>query len=271
MDAKAYYGAADHPYNTVRPILHEPGPIANGTFTSAAGIPITAGEVLERTAYHDNSSLHVAAMGFWVLYVARDESVTRCAPLPNDIAEVTRPPKYDRRAPYVYDRQVPQLFTPSGRWRSVGRVLPVGDQYFRPARLTSKAGERITWRFAGVEPHSVTVANGPRGFSSNYLGQAAGVLVHADRSRHLSVDLPDPPDDDGPDVEGDPLGPRSFRGSAYEMTTRTWPVTCRSLSTRSRGRAARSPNRSSRGRSRPPTPLPVLAVCAAERRGPKST
>ncbi len=53
-------------------------------------------------------------------------------------------------------------------------MLPVGDQYFRPARLTSNAGERITWRFAGVEPHSVTVANGPRGFSSNYLGQAAG-------------------------------------------------------------------------------------------------
>ena len=32
MDAKAYYGAPDHPYNTIRPILHEPGPIANGTF-----------------------------------------------------------------------------------------------------------------------------------------------------------------------------------------------------------------------------------------------
>ena len=35
-------------------------------------------------------------------------------------------------------------------------------------------GEKITWRFAGVEPHSVTVANGPRGFSSNYLGQIDG-------------------------------------------------------------------------------------------------
>ncbi len=35
-------------------------------------------------------------------------------------------------------------------------------------------GERITWRFAGVEPHSVTVANGPRGFSSNYLGNTTG-------------------------------------------------------------------------------------------------
>ena len=43
-----------------------------------------------------------------------------------------------------------------------------------PIGLRSKAGERITWRFTGVEPHSVTVANGPRGFSSNYLGQVAG-------------------------------------------------------------------------------------------------
>ena len=34
FDAKAYYGADDHPYNTIRPILHEPGPIANGTFRS---------------------------------------------------------------------------------------------------------------------------------------------------------------------------------------------------------------------------------------------
>ena len=48
LDAKAYYGAADHPYNTIRPILHEPGPIANGTFTSAQGVPVAAGEVLER-------------------------------------------------------------------------------------------------------------------------------------------------------------------------------------------------------------------------------
>jgi plastocyanin len=174
LDAKAYYGAADHPYNTIRPILHEPGPIANGTFTSAQGLPVAGGEVLERTARHDNSTLHVAAMGFWILNLVRDESVTRCAPLPGDLTEVTKPAKYDRKAPYVYDREVPQLFKPSGRWRSVERVLPVGDQFFRAGRVTSKAGQRITWRFAGVEPHSVTVANGPRGFSSNYLGQVAG-------------------------------------------------------------------------------------------------
>ena len=64
--ANAYYGADDHPYNTIRPILHEPGPIANGTFRSAQGIPITSGEVLERRAVHDNSITHVASMGLWV-------------------------------------------------------------------------------------------------------------------------------------------------------------------------------------------------------------
>ena len=148
-------------------------------------------------------------MGFWILNLVRDDSVTRCAPLPTDVAEVTRPPKYDRKAPYVYDREVPQLFTPSGRWRSVGRVLPVGDQYFRSPRVTSKVGERITWRFAGVEPHSVTVANGPRGFSSNYLGQVAGEYSFTPtRPGHLSPHVPDPPDDDGPDAEGVALGAR---------------------------------------------------------------
>ena len=43
FDAKAYYGADDHPYNTIRPILHEPGPIANGTFRTLQGIPVTPG------------------------------------------------------------------------------------------------------------------------------------------------------------------------------------------------------------------------------------
>jgi plastocyanin len=176
LDARAYYGAADHPYNTIRPILHEPGPIANGTFETAQGIPVSAGEVLERTAVHDNSTLHVAAMGFWVMNLVRDDSVAPCAPLPADLREVTKPAKYDRAAPYVYDRVVPQLKKPSGtKWTAFsGTAVPIGDQYFRPARLTARVGQKITWRFAGFEPHSVTVANGPRGFSSNYLGNTSG-------------------------------------------------------------------------------------------------
>jgi plastocyanin len=172
FNAKAYYGAADHPYNTIRPILHEPGPIANGTYRSPTGIPVAAGEVLERVALHDNATLHVAAMGFWVLLLAKDDSVTGCQPMPADVREVTVPAKYDTVAPFVFSRKVPQLFKPGGSLKAFnGRV---GDQFFRAGRVSAKVGQRLTWRFTGVEPHSVTVANGPRGFSSNYLGNVTG-------------------------------------------------------------------------------------------------
>ncbi len=175
MDAQAYYGTPDNIYNTIRPILHEPGPIANGTFHTEQGIPVAAGETLERAAYHSDVNLHVAAMGFWVLQLVRDDSLTACAPMPTDLREVFKPASYDQTAPFVYDRVVPQLAKPTGSWKTYsGGVVPIGDRWFKPQRLTAKAGQRITWSFDGAEPHSVTVANGPRGFSSNYLGQFGG-------------------------------------------------------------------------------------------------
>ena len=42
------------------------------------------------------------------------------------------------------------------------------------AKVTAKVGDTVTWNFGGDKPHSVTVANGPRGFSSVYWGQTAG-------------------------------------------------------------------------------------------------
>jgi plastocyanin len=36
----------------------------------------------------------------------------------------------------------------------------------------------VTWRFSGQKPHSVTVANGPRGFSSVYWGRARGSYTY---------------------------------------------------------------------------------------------
>ncbi len=175
FDAKAYYGAPDHVYNTIRPILHEPGPIANGTFASSEGVPVTQGEVLERVAVHDDVKPHVAAMGFWILAMVRDDTVTPCAPMPWDLREVTVPPKYDTSAPYVFDRLVPQLSPARGPWKPFpAKPSPVYDRFFAPQRLTARVGQKLTWRFSGVEPHSVTVANGPRGFSSSYLGNTAG-------------------------------------------------------------------------------------------------
>ena len=178
--APVYHGKPNHVYNTIRPILHEPGPIANGTYATQDGIPITGGEVLERRAVHDNHNLHVAAMGFWALMVVKDDSVKPCDPMPDDVTEVMKPKAYDRTPPH--DMEVPQLVNPGGKLtRFTGGELPVGDNFFRPGRLVARVGEELTWRFGGTAPHSVTVANGPRGFSSRYLGQSAGTYKYTPR------------------------------------------------------------------------------------------
>jgi hypothetical protein len=173
FNAPVYYGTPDHIYNTIRPILHEPGPIATGTFGSRQGVPIHQGEVLRRRAVHDDHSLHVAAMGFWVLQIVRDDTVGECAPMPTDITELRHPKRYDSTP--NYDRKVPQLDKPTGAFAPfTGGPIPVADDYFRPAKVDAKVGDTLTWEFRGSKPHTVTVANGPRGFSSLYSGQYRG-------------------------------------------------------------------------------------------------
>jgi hypothetical protein len=182
--AKTYYGPPDHIYNTIRPILHEPGPIANGTFRSEAGIPITEGEVFHRRAVHDNANLHVASMGFWVLQVVRDESVRRCGAMPGDITEIRRPKRFDETPNYAL--RVPQLAPPrptAFRPLKPGRQLLVEDAGFARGRVAARVGQPVTWRFDGVTPHTVTVANGPRGFSSLYTGVAAGTYTFTPRAK----------------------------------------------------------------------------------------
>ena len=171
--APTYHAPPGHIYNTIRPILHEPGPIANGTFRSAEGVPISEGEVFERSGVHDNSNLHVAAMAFWVFFIVKDNSVTDCAEIPDDVEDVARPKRFDRTP--NYGLRVPQLAEPRGELRAFdGGPLSVGDQFFRPGRVRARVGQEITWRFGSYEPHTVTVANGPRGFSSVYFGQTSG-------------------------------------------------------------------------------------------------
>jgi hypothetical protein len=171
--APVYHARAGHPYNTIRPILHEPGPIGNGSYATATGIPIAKGEVLRRVAVHDNHNLHVASMGFWIAMFVPDDSIERCGPLPGDIVEINRPKRFDRTP--NHDLVVPQLGRPHGPFRPFdGLPLSVGDNFFRPQRITARVGQTVTWSFDGQLPHSVTVANGPRGFSSVYWGQTSG-------------------------------------------------------------------------------------------------
>jgi plastocyanin len=171
--APAYHGTPDHIYNTIRPILHEPGPVGNGTFATEQGVPITEGEVLRRVAVHDNHNLHVATMGFWFLFVVPDDSVKRCGKMPTDMVDLNRPRRFDRTP--NHDLKVPQLAKPAGGSAVFdGNPLEIGDDFFRPGTITAKVGQPVTWSFGGMRPHSVTVANGPRGFSSLYMGRNTG-------------------------------------------------------------------------------------------------
>ena len=171
--APVYHGTPDHLYNTIRPILHEPGPIGTGSYGTIKGIPISEGEVLRRRAVHDNHNLHVDAMGFWVTYFVRDESVERCGRMPDDITELNRPKRFDRTPDY--DLVVPQLFKPRGAFVAFdGNPLAIGDDFFGRGKVTARAGQTVSWSFGGNRPHSVTVANGPRGFSSGYGGTRSG-------------------------------------------------------------------------------------------------
>lgn len=181
--ARAYHGAPDHIYNRVRPILHEPSPIGNGTLRSERGVPIAGGEVFRRRAVHDNENLHVAAMSFWILHVVDDPEVERCDPIPGDLREIDRPARWDRTPPH--DLKVPQLAPPAfGRLKPAGaEPLRVEDAGFVPARVRARVGKTITWRFDGAARHTVTVANGPVGFSSIYSGQTDGTYSFTPRRR----------------------------------------------------------------------------------------
>jgi plastocyanin len=171
--APAYYGRPSHIYNRIRPILHEPGPIGNGAYATQRGIPLAKGEVLQRRAVHDNSNLHVASMGFWVLNLVRDDSVKPCGRIPRDIREVNKPKRYDKTP--NFGLVVPQLAKPTGVFQPfTGSPVSVGDLFFRPGKISANVGQTVSWRFTGSQPHSVTVANGPRGFSSVYLGRTRG-------------------------------------------------------------------------------------------------
>jgi hypothetical protein len=171
--APVYHGRPGHTYNTLRPILHEPGPIGTGSYATAEGVPIVAGEVLRRAAVHDDHNLHVAAMGFWIALFVRDDSVERCGPLPRDVVEINRPRRFDRTP--NHELVVPQLARPAGAFRPFdGDPLAVRDNFFRPQKVTAAVGETVTWSFGGSRPHTVTVANGPRGFSSIYWGRTSG-------------------------------------------------------------------------------------------------
>ena len=143
-------------------------------------------------------------MGFWATWFVRGRfrrALRQAAPRHRG----HQPPQALRPHAQPRARGAPAGAPRAGVFASFdGNPLEIGDDFFRPGKVRAKVGETVTWNFGGTRPHSVTVANGPRGFSSVYWGRTTGQLQrHADREGHLQAGLPRPPHDDGADARGE--------------------------------------------------------------------
>jgi hypothetical protein len=178
--SRPVWGGKNHPFYKVRPVLHEPGPIHMTAFQSARGVPLAAGEKVVLESRYDASRPHTRVMGIVIAFVAPDASVTeRCGSAPKDFVEQekpkgrTKPPPF--RVPIVGRRggKAVNISAPPGRRVSLGRrgTIEVGDLFFRQPNVALRAGGTLTWRFRGPTVHNVTLANGPRGFSSPNLSR----------------------------------------------------------------------------------------------------
>ena len=171
----------DHPFYTVRPILHEPGPLNMTAFKSADGIPVAAGERIRLNSLYDNSRAHTRLMGIEVLYFDPDPGVTaKCGALPNDV-EILGTDQPGRGGPVDFivpltgvtsSGNAVTIDAPPGNLEKVpdNTEITVGDRFFSKTNVQIKPGQSLKWNFpSNAELHNVTVANGPEGFASDNL------------------------------------------------------------------------------------------------------
>lgn len=181
--SKPTWGLKNHPFYRVKPVLHEPGPVNMSAFTSSQGFPVQRGEKLRLDANYDGALLHTRVMGIMVVFLAEDSTVpaTKSCARPADLREWrgeagrSKPPRFT--VPLTGLRSngtARKISKPPGarkRLRS-GAVIGVGDRFFKRPNVSVASGSILNWRFSGRELHNVTVASGPRGFSSVHLDQS---------------------------------------------------------------------------------------------------
>jgi plastocyanin len=180
MDMRPAWGMPSHPFYNVRPILHEPGPIAVTAYFTGQGFPVAAGQPIRLTATYDNSLPHTRVMGISLIYVAQsDEPVNGCGPLPGDVQRVetrdphrTAPPRF--KVPIVgigRDGVARDIDHPRGKVVKLksGATIKARDFHFSRPRAVVKRGAKLNWNILSKTPgemHNVTLASGPRGFGS---------------------------------------------------------------------------------------------------------
>jgi plastocyanin len=181
IDHKPLFGFPTDKVYRVRPILHEPGPIATAYFMSKSGIPVARGTVLRVTGYYDGQYPHPQVMAISHVYVARDNTVKPgCQPIPSDAhyywtRKDGRPSAPRQAIPFnAYDASTGKV-APIDRPPGPEVVAPgdttvsVADDGFHPANLTIVPGASVTWSWTGSAEHNVFYADGPRDVDSGTL------------------------------------------------------------------------------------------------------
>ncbi len=164
VTSKAYYGMPNHEFYRVKPRLHEASPVRIQSKGTPTGIPVAGGDRVRLTAGYDNQYLHTRVMNIMGGFFVRDPSVKGCPRMPRDVQVTNRPRRFRARPPRY---RVPLVKKPTGPFQRLGSSgIFIGGLFFDPDRVSIRAGQRITWRFQTRELHSVTVTQGPRGFSS---------------------------------------------------------------------------------------------------------
>ena len=180
--SKPTWGSARHPFYNVKPVLHEPGPINMSGFTSASGMPVRQGERLRLDADYDGELMHTRVMGIMVLFLApgRGRAGHALVRRPRGHAQLDHARARAHQATPVHraaDR--PRRRRQGARDRRARRAraggcaaaaqIGVGDSFFTRPNVSVAAGSTLRWKFTGQLLHNVTVADGPRGFSSAHL------------------------------------------------------------------------------------------------------
>jgi plastocyanin len=182
FQSKPAWGTRKHPFYNVRPILHEPGPIAMSAMWSQKGYPVAKGERVRLTADYDGQRPHTRVMGISMIYVAPGK-VAKCGKPPGDVQHFQ--PAELRGLPYR--KRTPKFTVPltgldkNGNAQTIeqppgarqplanGSTISVGSHFFGPPNAAVAPNTTLRWKFnsTGYDGlHNVTLASGPRGFAS---------------------------------------------------------------------------------------------------------
>jgi plastocyanin len=148
---------------------------------------------------------HTRVMGINLVYLAPGEVTEDCAPPPTDAVEVqaavlrgekfrTKTPKFVVPLTGVDSKgKAVSISRPPGKTRALksGATIKAKDSYFSIPNVALRKGSKLNWSFGTPSLHNVTLANGPRGFSSGNLsdGRKFDVKFKVPRTYRLMCTL----------------------------------------------------------------------------------